>query len=103
MSCIRESGLSSYRYLQNVFVPSAGVSEDYALAIMRSEQLLGDKGVTRVHGGGLGGTIQAFVPKAMLEEYAQGMRALFGEDSVKILQVRRAGGIEIPAVPEADK
>ncbi|MBR3167597.1 MAG: galactokinase [Erysipelotrichaceae bacterium] len=103
LSCIRESGLSSYRYLQNVFVPSAGVSEDYALAIMRSEQLLGDKGVTRVHGGGLGGTIQAFVPKAMLEEYAQGMRALFGEDSVKILQVRRAGGIEIPAVPEADK
>ncbi len=100
LSCIRESGLSSYRYLQNVFVPSQSVSQDYALAIMRSEELLGDQGVTRVHGGGLGGTIQAFVPENMLESYAAGMRALFGEDSVKILHVRHAGGIEIPAVLE---
>ncbi|MDO5439759.1 MAG: galactokinase, partial [Erysipelotrichaceae bacterium] len=100
LSCIRESGLSSYRYLQNVFVPSQSVSQDYALAIMRSEELLGGQGVTRVHGGGLGGTIQAFVPEKMLESYAAGMRALFGEDSVKILNVRHAGGTEIPAVPE---
>ena len=70
---------------------------------MRSEELLGDKGVTRVHGGGLGGTIQAFVPDELLEEYAKGMRALFGEDSVKILQVRRAGGTEIPAAIEGEK
>ena len=39
-----------------------------------SEILLEDKGVSRVHGGGFAGTIQAFVPNELVEHTRLGWK-----------------------------
>ena len=57
--------------------------------------ILGGEGASRVHGGGLAGTIQAFVPKAKLSEFKSEMERVFGKGSCYVLMVRPAGGTEI--------
>ncbi|NLC96070.1 MAG: galactokinase [Erysipelotrichaceae bacterium] len=92
---IIESGYSSYMYLQNVYKYNIDNTQELALALAVSEQLLKNKGAYRVHGGGLAGTIQAFVPKNMLEEYTNQMELIFGENSCHILSIRPVGGYQI--------
>ncbi|MEF9967732.1 MAG: galactokinase family protein, partial [Longicatena sp.] len=76
---IIESGYSSYMYLQNVYTTKDIEHQNLAIALAVSEQLLQNKGAYRVHGGGLAGTIQAFVPKDMLEIYRKQMDEIYGE------------------------
>lgn len=92
---IIESGYSSYMYLQNVYTTKDIEHQNLSLALAISEQLLKDKGAYRVHGGGLAGTIQAFVPKTMLEEYRKQMDAIYGEGSCFVLSIRPVGGYQI--------
>ncbi len=89
------SGYSSYMYNQNVFSSSAPLSQPVSLALAISEVILKGKGAWRVHGGGFAGTIQAFVPDCLLNEYKEGMEAVFGEGSCYILAIRPFGGTEI--------
>ena len=89
------SGYSSYMYNQNVFSSSAPLSQPVSLALAISEVILKDKGAWRVHGGGFAGTIQAFVPDALLNEYKNSMEAVFGEGSCYILAIRPFGGTEV--------
>ncbi len=89
------SGYSSYMYNQNVFSSSAPLSQPVSLALAISEVILKGKGAWRVHGGGFAGTIQAFVPDALLSEYKNSMEAVFGEGSCYILAIRPFGGTEI--------
>ena len=63
------------------------------MALAVSEKLLAGTGAWRVHGGGFAGTIQAFVPLEMLEEYRQEIEAIFGEGTCHILSIRNAGGV----------
>ena len=87
------SGRSSYMYLQNIYSASAPRAQALSLALCISEQLLKDKGgAWRVHGGGFGGTIQAFVPLAQTENYIQTMEQLFGKGSCYQVSVRNYGG-----------
>lgn len=89
------SGYSSYMYNQNVFSSSAPLSQPVSLALAISEVILKGKGAWRVHGGGFAGTIQAFVPDCLLEEYRDSMEAVFGEGSCYILAIRPFGGTEV--------
>ena len=89
------SGYSSYMYNQNVFSSSAPLSQPVSLALAISEVVLKGKGAWRVHGGGFAGTIQAFVPDCLLEEYKNSMEAVFGEGSCYILAIRPFGGTEV--------
>lgn len=89
------SGYSSYMYNQNVFSSSAPLSQPVSLALAISEVILKGKGAWRVHGGGFAGTIQAFVPDCLLNEYKEGMEAVFGEGSCYILAIRPFGGTEV--------
>ncbi|MBR0510736.1 MAG: galactokinase [Clostridia bacterium] len=89
------SGRSSYMYNQNVFAASQPQSQPVALALALSEAILAGKGAWRVHGGGFAGTIQAFVPLDMLEEYKSKLEALFGENSCYVLAIRPFGGTEV--------
>ena len=84
------SGESSAMYLQNV---SVGGSSDQPsmLAIALAEALLCGRGAVRVHGGGFGGTIQAFVPLDVVEEFADGMDAVFGEGACGVYGVDHEG------------
>jgi galactokinase len=61
------------------------------LALTR--KFLAGKGACRVHGGGFAGTIQAYVPLKLADDYAKTMEAVFGPGSVYRLSVRpeRAG------------
>lgn len=92
---ITDSGLSSYLYNQNVFTPKAPTDQKLSLALCVSEQLLKGKGAWRVHGGGFAGTIQAFVPLDMLDEYKSTMDAVFGEGSCYVLIIRPVGGTRV--------
>lgn len=90
-----ESGLSSYLYNQNVYACSAPLSQPLSLALAVSEELLKGKGAWRVHGGGFAGTIQAFVPDELLDEYKNTMNSIFGSDACYVLSIRPMGGAKL--------
>lgn len=92
---ITQSGLSSFLYNQNVFTPKNPTEQKLSLALCLSEQILQGKGAWRVHGGGFAGTIQAFVPNDMLEEYRSKMEAVFGKGSCYVLIIRPVGGTRV--------
>lgn len=94
MDTIITSGRSSYMYNQNVYTCKNPTNQPLSLALNISEQILCGKGAWRVHGGGFAGTIQAFVPDEVLEEYTGSMKAIFGDDSCYVLSIRPFGGVK---------
>ncbi len=90
-----ESGLSSYRYLQNVYANIAPKEQGISLALFVAESILKGRGAHRVHGGGFGGTTQNFVPLDMVEEFKAKTEAVFGEGKCHILNIRPKGGIKV--------
>ena len=92
---IKASGDSSYKYLQNVYTNQDVAHQNVSVALAVSEILLGKEGANRVHGGGFAGTIQAFVPNAMVAAYKAGMEQVFGEGSCEVLKVRKYGGMRV--------
>ncbi|MCM1365318.1 MAG: galactokinase [Faecalibacterium sp.] len=94
-SIITESGFSSYMYNQNVFTNKYPTQQPLSLALAVSEEILKGKGAWRVHGGGFAGTIQAFVPNDLLDEYKNAMNALFGDDACYVLSIRPFGGVMV--------
>ena len=92
---IIDSGLSSYMLNQNVYSPKNPTEQKLSLALAISEELLKGKGAWRVHGGGFAGTIQAFVPNDMLDEYKNTIEGVFGEGSCHVLIIRPVGGAQI--------
>ncbi len=91
---IKESGYSSYMYLQNVIPAGYKEHQDVAIALGLCEHLLAGRGAYRVHGGGFAGTVQAFVPMDMLEAFRGGMDAVLGEGACHVLNIRPEGGVE---------
>jgi galactokinase len=89
---VKESGDSSYKYLQNVYMNSDVEHQNVSLALAVSEMFLGDNGVCRVHGGGFAGTIQAFVKNEVAESYCEKMNGLFGEGDCGMYKIRKCGG-----------
>lgn len=87
-----ESGFSSYMYNQNVYSNKAPKNQPVSLGLALSEELLKGRGAWRVHGGGFAGTIQAFVPNELLEQYTALMSSVFGSDSCYVLSIRPVGG-----------
>lgn len=88
-------GRSSYMLNQNVYTADDPKHQPLALALALSEGLLAGRGAWRLHGGGFAGTIQAFVPFSLLEEYKARMESVFGEHRCHVLSVRGAGGVRI--------
>ena len=96
LEVIKQSGNSSYKFLQNVYCNSDVEHQNVSLALAVSEVVLnGGKGVCRVHGGGFAGTIQAFVKNENVDEYLQAMDSLFGEGACNVLKIRKYGGIKV--------
>ena len=97
LQLIRESGHSSYMYLQNVIPAGYKTHQDVAVALALCEHYLKGRGAYRVHGGGFAGTVQAFVPFDLLEEFRTGMDAALGEGACHVLSIRAHGGVEMEA------
>lgn len=92
---IIESGHSSYMYNQNVFTPVNPTEQKLSVALCMSEDILKGKGAWRVHGGGFAGTIQAFVPNEILDEYKNAMESVFGKGNCHVLIIRPVGGTRV--------
>ena len=92
LSLVKESGRSSWMYLQNIVPAGAVEAQPVALALALCDTLLQGRGAFRVHGGGFAGTVQAFVPLDMLEDFRAGIEAVLGQGSCHILSVRAEGG-----------
>ncbi len=94
LKLIRESGHSSWMYLQNVIPAGCKEHQDVAVALALCEHYLNGRGAYRVHGGGFAGTVQAFVPFDILEEFVAGMDAALGEGACHVLSIRPQGGVQ---------
>lgn len=92
---VKDSGNSSLMKLQNVFASSDPGHQGLTLALALTERLLKDRGAYRVHGGGFAGTIQAYVPDDLLDEYKTMIESVFGEGTCYVLNIRTAGGTKI--------
>ena len=91
----KESGFSSWMYLQNV-IPAGYVKQQaMAVALGLCEHYLQGKGAYRVHGGGFAGTVQAFVPFELLDSFKAGIDAALGGGACHILSIRPHGGVEM--------
>ncbi len=93
----KNSGRSSFQYLQNVYSPSNASEQGLSLALALASKALCHRGAYRVHGGGFAGTIQAFVPDDLLDNYLATMQSVFGKESCYVLSIRPIGGTEIKA------
>ena len=95
LKLVKESGHSSYMYLQNVIPAGYKEHQDVALALALCEHYLQGKGAYRVHGGGFAGTVQAFVPFEILEAFRAGIDGVLGEGACHVLSIRPQGGVEM--------
>ena len=98
LSLVKESGYSSFMYLQNVYVSGSVQHQEVAYALAACEAALAGKGAYRVHGGGFAGTIQAFVPQEMLAGFVEQMENAVGKGRCHVLSIRPAGGTELMKV-----
>ena len=95
LELVKQSGYSSYMYLQNVIPAGYVEHQDVAVSLALCEHYLRGKGAYRVHGGGFAGTVQAFVPFALLESFRAGIDAVLGQGACHVLSIRPQGGVEM--------
>ena len=95
LALVRESGRSSWLYLQNVVVCGSAVNQAAGVALALCERLLGGRGAFRIDGGGFGGTVQAFVPDELLDAFRAGVEAVFGAGSCHVMQIRPVGFCQV--------
>ena len=92
LTLVKESGRSSWMYLQNIVPTGANEHQEMAVALALCDELLEGAGAFRVHGGGFAGTCQAFVPQEKIAEFTKRMDQLLGEGSCHVLNIRSVGG-----------
>ena len=95
LDIVKKSGRSSFMYLQNVYASSMPEQQAVSLTLALCDEILGDAGASRVHGGGFAGTVQAFVPNESVKEFKEKIEAVLGEGMCHILSIRPVGGIEL--------
>ncbi len=89
LSLMEKSGNSSLLSLQNIY-PANDISErSLSLALTLSQNL---GAVSRVHGGGFAGTIQALVKNADSDTYKKTLDSVFGENHAYPISIRAFGG-----------
>jgi galactokinase len=97
LSLIKESGNSSWKWLQNCYSAHSPLEQGVTLALALTEDFIGTigKGACRVHGGGFAGTIQVFLPKEKVKDYIEEIEPIFGHGAVTVLGIRPVGTIKM--------
>ena len=95
LALVKESGFSSYMYLQNVIPAGSVRHQDMAVALGLCQHYLQGRGAFRVHGGGFAGTVQAFVPFDLLDSFKNGIESALGTGACHVLSIRKDGGVEV--------
>ena len=94
LALVKQSGYSSWMYLQNVIPAGYKAHQDMAIALALCEHYLNGRGAYRVHGGGFAGTVQAFVPYDILDSFVAGIDGALGEGACHVLSIRPQGGVK---------
>ena len=95
LALVRDSGRSSAMYLQNVIPTGQTTAQELMVTIALCESILAGRGAVRVHGGGFGGTAQAFVPLDMLDTFKEKTEAALGQGSCHVVMIRPVGGARL--------
>ena len=95
LELVTESGHSSFEYLQNVLVPRENASQGAALALCLASGILKGKGAWRIHGGGFGGTVQAFVRDEEIPAFREKIEKVFGQGACHVLSIRPVGPLQV--------
>ena len=95
LKIVKESGHSSYMYLQNVCVCGSSKEQAVGIVLAMCDEILKDKGAYRVHGGGFAGTVQAFVPHEILDNFKENIEKIVGKNNCHILSIRPVGGTRL--------
>lgn len=95
LAIVRASGSSSAMFLQNVSTTGAVKKQELMVTIALCQTILAGRGAVRVHGGGFGGTAQAFVPLELLDEFKARTEAVLGTGSCHVVSVRPVGGARL--------
>ena len=95
LQLLRESGHSSFMYLQNVTPAGRIEAQEMAVTLALCERYLEGTGACRINGGGFAGTAMAFVPVERLEQFRRDMDGALGQGSCQILSIRPQGGVEL--------
>ena len=95
LALVQESGQSSWTQLQNVIPAGRTAHQEVALSLSLCRKFLQGRGACRVHGGGFAGTIQAFVPMDLLEDFCRQMESVLGENACHVLSICPTGGMEM--------
>ena len=96
LSGLRESGRSSFEFLQNVYSNQNVKEQGLSLALALAEGYLsGKEFVARVHGGGFAGTIQVFLKNEDAEDFTEYMDQVFGEGSAEVFRIRPKGAVKL--------
>ena len=94
-AAVKESGNSSFKYLQNVYTVKNVTEQGLSLALALADGYLHGEGASRVHGGGFAGTIQVFVRKERLGGLVELMDSVFGDGAAQAFNVRPKGAIKL--------
>jgi galactokinase len=95
LGLVNKSGDSSFKYLQNAYDDGETMFQPIPLALILSDRVLKNTGACRLHGGGFGGAVQAFVPHNLIKVFRMELERAFGAGSCHILAIRPYGMCEI--------
>lgn len=95
LKLVKESGSSSVENLQNIYACSQPQIQGASILLALCKRFLGEKGAYRIHGGGFGGTVQAFVPKNMTSQFKQDIEAVMGVGSCHVVSIRSQSGTKL--------
>ncbi|MDD4125506.1 MAG: galactokinase family protein [Victivallales bacterium] len=85
-----KSGNSSFKYLQNVFCTKSVEEQGLSVALALCDRM---DIISRVHGGGFAGTVQAWVKTDMTDEFSKVIESVFGKGSLLFLNIRPYGAV----------
>lgn len=91
---IRQSGISSFCQLQNIYPPNDVRSQPISLALGICSSF-GDGVYARVHGGGFAGTVLAFVEKNTEKAFVKAIDGVFGSGAAKKYSIRETGAARV--------
>ena len=91
LHCVRQSGQSSYLYLQNASNYKDTRFQPLGVLQALAEELLDGQGAVRIQGGGFAGTVEAFVPLDRLEMFTRGIEAAAGPGCCHTVAFRSTG------------
>ena len=93
---VEASGHSSFELCQNVYCAASPQHQGLSAALALSQSILaGSGGAWRMQGGGFAGTIQAFVPDALVGRYCAAMKSIFGPGCCYLLCLREQGAMQV--------